>query len=121
MYIMLSMVTRARDEGRIASSRRTSAQMTKAWKILRHLREQFSGVDDLLIKETIQLWDDGDWDRLRIALTIKPTSSSTTCTVSREVKAIVLAKLGSNGRERPAAAGVDVMRPRPLPPPLNCA
>lgn len=94
--------------------------MTKAWKILHHLRSVYQDYDDLDILAFLQLCDDREWAAIATAVGLKPTEDlklstekgGTSCVVSRPVKAIVLTKLRGTGDALPVPRGVDALSGR---------
>lgn len=93
--------------------------MTKAWKILHHLRGVYSGQNDETIAQWLQLCDDRQWEIIAKAVGLKPATGwrkpvekgGTSCYVSREVKAIVFTNLRSKGLSRPTRRGADALNP----------
>jgi len=113
MYIIKSV------DNASGSSRRKSAQMTKAWKILHRLRQEFADQTDEEILLWLQLCDDAQWKKMADAVGLKPATGygrpvekgGTSCWVSRDVKALIYINLRSKGLSRPAARGEDALNP----------
>lgn len=91
--------------------------MTKAWKIVKHLRATFHHQEDAEILLWLQICDDRDWANIAQAVKVKPTEGlgkpvaegGTTCVVSRDVKAVVYGLLRGSGNSRPVSRGEDAL------------
>lgn len=94
--------------------RRVLAQVDKAWKLIHALRGMHPAFDDTFLIEVAQLMDDTEWEQLRLSTVgpVKPhKGKDTSCTVSREVKALVYRKLREGEAHYPkvAAPGADAL------------
>lgn len=93
--------------------------MTKAWKILKHLRNVYREQSDEEILLWLQLCDDRQWKAMADAVGLKPATGydkpiekgGTSCWVSREVKAIIFTNLRSRRLSEPAPLGTDTLNP----------
>lgn len=122
MYIIEFMPS-ARTETSVGRRRRHEAQITKAWKVVKFLREDMNPQSDPDILLWLQLCDDRDWATIAEAVKLKPTErlgrpiakGGTSCVVSRDVKAVIYGLLRSTGSHRPVKRGEDALTRRRIP------